>query len=515
MAECSTVPSNFNSLTWQPRNGGARATQLRPHYSFSKNIGRNSKVVPLSSLHIRINRAHPLFPDYATSSPRKSLCNCNCLGTLVDSEIVAASDWITVTDQVLLLASVILTYMAGVIPSKQSLANTSRKSSREKIRPDPTILVSMANDSDGFRSTCLWDIVRDKLKDSLKAIGQGNIVESTESGLGKNRVRQPLSLFAISEVSRIQLLSSSLEQLEEQVSKPPEFSRIVERAEWLTTFSTIIQKTSQSACISWMEKELIMKNCTSDRAVIRSMSEKLTRDDCILRNISRLGKVDLYADLLYLLKFDSLRGCGHYDQNLFELHGISVLEDLVTTLADGIASIYLECISVDSDISDKLPNLVFTLCSLSTRALQKLRNEVAMKQWFHENVEAVVSMYEDRFDLCTLQNPLGQEPIKNGSEENSWIKKLFLQRSVIAQPQQQCFVVSHFSLTVKRTKELRALSGWKYYLSLALELSDILTPLVTATVAQIRNAISFFLMSLIGRSLGLIYTGIRQSLRWK
>ncbi|KAL9254341.1 hypothetical protein AKJ16_DCAP19545 [Drosera capensis] len=494
MAECSTVPSNFNSLTWQRRNGRARATQLRPHYSFSNNIGRNSKVAPLSSLHTRINKACPLFPDYAASSPRKSLCNYNCLGTLVDSEIVAASDWITVTDQALLLASVILTYMAGVIPSKQSLANTFKKSSREKLRPDPTILVSMANDSDGFKSTYLWDIVRDKLKDSLKAIEQGNIVERMESGMGKNRARQPLSLFAISDGSRIQ---------------------IVERAEWLTTFSTIIQKASHSDCISWMEKEFIMKNCRSDRAVIGSMSEKLTRDDCILRNISRLGKVDLYADLLYLLKFDSLRECGHYDQNLFELHGVSVLEDLVITLADGIASIYLECISVDSDISDKLPHLAFTPCSLSTRALQKLRNEVAMKQWFDENVEAVVSMYEDRFDLCTLPNPLGQEPIKNGSEENIWIKKLFLQRSVIAQPQQQCFVVSHFSLTVKRTKELRALSGWKYYLSLALELSDILTPLVTATVAQVRNAISFFLVSLIGHSLGLIYTGIRQSLRWK
>ncbi len=40
-------------------------------------------------------------------------------------------------------------------------------------------------------------------------------------------------------------------------------------------------------------------------------------------------------------------------------------------------------------------------------------------------------------------------------------------------------------------------------------------PLIRAVIDKVSDAISFFLVSLIGRSLGLIYTGIRQSLRWK
>jgi hypothetical protein len=68
-------------------------------------------------------------------------------------------------------------------------------------------------------------------------------------------------------------------------------------------------------------------------------------------------------------------GCC-YDNSLFILHGISILEDLVITLADGIASIFLELISVDGNLSNEMNRLGLALCTLSTRALQKLRNEV-------------------------------------------------------------------------------------------------------------------------------------------
>ena len=58
------------------------------------------------------------------------------------------------------------------------------------------------------------------------------------------------------------------------------------------------------------------------------------------------------------------------------IHGVSILEDLVITLADGIISIYLELISVDSNFSDEMDGVSSALCPLSTRALQRLRNEV-------------------------------------------------------------------------------------------------------------------------------------------
>lgn len=67
-----------------------------------------------------------------------------------------------------------------------------------------------------------------------------------------------------------------------------------------------------------------------------------------------------------------------YNNSLFVSEGISILEDLVIGLADGVASIYLELISVDGNMSNEMNNLSSDLCSLSTRSLQKLRNEVSM-----------------------------------------------------------------------------------------------------------------------------------------
>lgn len=65
-------------------------------------------------------------------SPRSvgSTMKCMCLGSLVNPEGATVSNWVPVVDQVLLMASIFLTYMAGVIPLKQSyqkdISNESR-----------------------------------------------------------------------------------------------------------------------------------------------------------------------------------------------------------------------------------------------------------------------------------------------------------------------------------------------------------------------------------------------------
>lgn len=55
----------------------------------------------------------------------------------------------------------------------------------------------------------------------------------------------------------------------------------------------------------------------------------------------------------------------------------------------------------------------------------------------------------------------------------------------------------------------------RYYISLFLELSDIAMPFVRAAVSKVSAAVSYFWVSMIGRSLGLIFSGIRQSLGWR
>jgi hypothetical protein len=57
-------------------------------------------------------------------------------------------------------------------------------------------------------------------------------------------------------------------------------------------------------------------------------------------------------------------------------NGARILEDLVIFLADVIASIYLEIMSVDGDMPTEVVGSSLALCSLSTRELQKQRNEV-------------------------------------------------------------------------------------------------------------------------------------------
>lgn len=52
------------------------------------------------------------------------------------------------------------------------------------------------------------------------------------------------------------------------------------------------------------------------------------------------------------------------------------MEDLVIFLADVIVSIYLEIMSVDGDMPTEVVGSSLALCSLSTRELQKQRNEV-------------------------------------------------------------------------------------------------------------------------------------------
>jgi hypothetical protein len=61
-------------------------------------------------------------------------------------------------------------------------------------------------------------------------------------------------------------------------------------------------------------------------------------------------------------------------------------------------------------------------------------------------------------------------------------------------------------------QELESLKGWKYIVSLLLEAGDIVLPIFRNCMARISAAISWLLVKLIGRALGLIYRGVKQSL---
>lgn len=89
-----------------------------------------------------------------------------------------------------------------------------------------------------------------------------------------------------------------------------------------------------------------------------------------------------------------------------------------------------------------------------------------MNQWLYQNVEAIVSMYEDRFDLCTLGSQLIELPGSRQAKIDNWWMRQFLRRTETLSSQLHYVVICSFSMPVKRTKELRALRGW-YVLSIS------------------------------------------------
>ncbi|KAI3772897.1 hypothetical protein L6452_04091 [Arctium lappa] len=439
---------------------------------------------------------------------------CYCLGALISTN-GDSSGWIPVIDQVLLMASFFLTHMAGVVPADGPFSNSGRNKLSDIVAPDGTLISGSAkrNDKDS-KVTFSWDTVKRKLIDSITAIENGTKLENEimESGETAN---QPSSLSAIAEGPRFRLMWVSFQWLKIEVENISRSTATVDLKNLQKAFFEILQRSSLSICMDWLKEELLLRNRRSIKEFPPPLFEKLKGDDSVLQNVKKSGKEDLYTELVYILRFGSLSQECCYDNDFFASRAVSVLEDLVITLADGIASIYLELISVDSDMSNEMNNLGLNLCALSTRALQRLRNEVSLNQWFVQNMETVVSMYEDRFDLRILQSQPIPESSNGKTEKFGWLKKLSLRKSRPLVSPLCAAVISYVRVPVKRTKELRGLVGWRYYFSLYLEFADITMPFIRTLVAKISDAVSFFLVSLIGRSLGLIYTGIRQSLRWK
>ncbi|KAL1816843.1 hypothetical protein ACET3Z_019417 [Daucus carota] len=512
MTDCVTVPSHMKLFVGRYCVSGNRASLKDVHLEIPrKSCAAFFKANTLSSVGVCNPSA------FRITNPRlcrkESPIKFHCFGTLMNSSGVITSDWIPIVDQVLLMTSVFLTYMAGVIPAEKSLFNPQQRTANDHVVPDEASVSGReVNNDDEVNLTFAWEIVRKKLFDSL------NIIENNGnagSGVSESGAQRPASLFAIAEAPRFRLLLACFYRLKKEVSNVSGNSSTLQMVEPQVEFSQIIQKSCEHLCIDWLKEELSLKSSNTDVGRLSVLGDKLNVYDSIIQSIEILGKKDLYADLIGILRFGSLRKDSCYDFDFFSCHGVSVLEDLVISMADGVASMYVELISVDGDMSDGINSLGLSLCTLSTRALQRLRNEVVLSQWLYQNMDSVASMYEDRFDLRTLESRVIQNSSKGEANESSWWKKLGMLKSQPVSSPLRFVVINCISVPVKRTKELRALTGWRYYYSLFLELFDISMPLARTVVGKVSEAISFFLVCLIGRSLGLIYTGIRQSLRWK
>lgn len=86
--------------------------------------------------------------------------------------------------------------------------------------------------------------------------------------------------------------------------------------------------------------------------------------------------------------------------------------------------------------------------------------QVVLSQWLYQNINSVASMYEDRFDLRTLESHVIQDSSKGEANKSSWWKNFGMLKSRSASSPLRFVVINCISVPVKRTKELRALTGW-------------------------------------------------------
>ncbi|KAF6145319.1 hypothetical protein GIB67_002343 [Kingdonia uniflora] len=257
--------------------------------------------------------------------------------------------------------------------------------------------------SSEFNPVYVWDEGRRKLMIALNTIIQDDNLNSKVDQREKSSEKLPFSLYAIAEIPRLRLLQATLQQLEKEVSNISESYETVNKDNQSGLVVEIIKKCGKSVCLAWLEEELYLESRKHDKAFLSTTFRKLKDEDTILQNIKKSSKDDIYEDLLFYLRFGSIREGSCYDLKFLVQHGVDILEDLVITLSDGITGLYLELISVDNDMSSEISRLGLDLCSLSTRALQRLRNEVALDRWLHQNIESIVSMlFSEYIGLDTM-----------------------------------------------------------------------------------------------------------------
>ncbi|KAI3932806.1 hypothetical protein MKX01_031788 [Papaver californicum] len=518
MAEYAAIPS-FAKLQLQTSYN--KLSQLIPRNSCFTTVERSSSRRS-SYKNSGVTSHSPASEAYGLSGPsilkgrfhvKDRSARCCCVG-MINSEITPFSG-VFVVDQVLLTATLILAHMAGVVPSRNGYFTFRKNLSDRDVVLDSTSFGSIARSDRQVNVEFAWAEVKKKLIGALDAAQYDGNLDSRIAERNKQSAKHPLSLYALGEAPRLRLLLITLQRLEKEVNSISGSCGEIGRDDRLAEVSRIIQKSSLVVFDTWLEHELSLEKRKHDKDIFPTMYKKLEGDESILRNIKKSGKEDLYAEFLFLLRYCSIGVGCRYDVNLFSLFGVDILEDLVINLADGITSNYLELISVDSNMSKDMNRLGLILCSMSTRELQKLRNEVALNKWMHQNMDSIISMYEDRFDLSTFSVRLPEDSDSSEAKNLHWWQKLSLKKPARPISMLHYVVICQLSMAVKRTEELRALTGWRYYFSLFLEFSDISMPLFKAIFGKVSSAISFLLVSLIGRSLGLICSGIRQSLGWR
>tara|TARA_B110000483_G_scaffold235094_1_gene306107 strand:- start:1207 stop:2850 length:1644 start_codon:yes stop_codon:yes gene_type:complete len=216
------------------------------------------------------------------------------------------------------------------------------------------------------------------------------------------------------------------------------------------------------------------------------LTKQMTED--ILRDVCASPKVSLYKNtLLYLseneeefaisssrrdfsiqAEFEAKRFSSTNTNNLHPLAVVtlSIIEDMSVSLSEGITKAVL---------STNAFGLVSNL--KSSRILNKFRNQQRFSKFLFDNYRDVENIFSDRFELYGYY-----------AETDRLIKR---------------------TLFMQRVNELEKLRGMRYLVSIVLEALDVFVPVLFQAWRNATKVATYLLMVVLGRSIGLVYRGIK------
>lgn len=216
------------------------------------------------------------------------------------------------------------------------------------------------------------------------------------------------------------------------------------------------------------------------------LTKRMTED--ILRDVCASPKVSLYKNtLLYLseneeefaisssrrdfsiqAEFEAKRVSSTNTNNLHPLAVVtlSIIEDMSVSLSEGITKAVL---------STNAFGLVSNL--KSSRILNKFRNQQRFSKFLFDNYRDVENIFSDRFELYGYY-----------AETDQLIKR---------------------TLFMQRVNELEKLRGMRYLVSIVLEALDVFVPVLFQAWRNATKVATYLLMVVLGRSIGLVYRGIK------
>ena len=320
-----------------------------------------------------------------------------------------------------------------------------------------------------------------------------------------------LLLLALSPQPRQALLSASLAALSAELASFPE--QPLNEAQWAQAALQALRRAAPAALAGWAAS---LAGGSSEAAggaaasLLRSPAMAATLGDSLELALAAEpmgGRPALYGALHRLISQQSSEGVREPSVAGLALATVT-LQDAVVTLAEATAAAYIALARGDAapdapagsteDTSESaelapvaaappasplltaLARRSLLLPSLrSTRSLERFRNEVSLRRLLSSVFDGVRDMFEDRQSLFALAD---------GGR---------LVRTAVPLP---------------RRGELDALVGFRRGVSYCLEAGDLVVPLLQRALRRAGGWVSFLLVQLIGRALGLVAKGIRQSL---